>query len=925
MELRSASPFSVQKRARCAKIEFAVTGYLCDNQSPTPSPNLMQNISSALHVNTHHGYLNTEIILQSKSGEQTIKDRLTGMEYVIGPDPVITHLSAGVHTFCCTDLEGELTIVIEDALKYGGGRVKKAFVFDKSPWAFVLTTDRLYAYNAETGEELVEHMITPDEIRPCSGRESTSQDYFIFRTDKDYSIYCVRTGEILITTQDFLFSNTHIVVYLDKKVMVKGGSVRNEYEEIVAYDFIKGSEVVRTSGSYSLLENNSILYYTLNDRYYALQLETGEVTELTDLEEVRKDDLLCEDILLRLNRDEIMRKQYYLFRLSPHRVTQYSFDLPFYISSYSEHKTTKYRELCDCFINGNLEIHSDDNHSMWLGELRPSIHMVDLNRLARTSSVNVCNLYGEDLILSCKPGEDVSVIVDRSRSFVIKGYNYCIHYEKATECPMDLNSKQCEVESKETPVLPSGTLCVSESGEKVIRLEEGQFIYSAKTPVFECPIFEKLYDHSAYSSAYFTTNSEGVVIVGNHGSKIIGVEDLEEMPFDVGGTLVAPNKLNGYRPEIEMEWQTGCLKPVWRDPVTLRRVTDEERSGYMFQSPDGRFTAKTNCLRVYENKLTGEEISEEEYSSIMKKYNFPLYSSSIQTKEEIQRRKEEKAMIVSARNELVAKYGRELLFPELYGDVESLPSVDTASAPEERIEEKVNSESLFGYRVARAVDYVICTDMESGEEIRVETMDEGTIRYLNYVSFSYDSRYLAYGARSWGSGVFGIFDLQKRCFVFRRCDLKEDLQFSLQRRLLAVWMVLFSKKGDMACYDSHPNTYVLTASGDNWHHTTIEGRSLLCFSPSGGYLALSSQGYIPYGVDPSAWGHQPSGNVYIHRLAPVDQIRTSLATYCDLGSDVKGLEPRAHSIASAAFSSDEKHFLVVGNDGVVVIRNLHLE
>ena len=147
----------------------------------------------------------------------------------------------------------------------------------------------------------------------------------------------------------------------------------------------------------------------------------------------------------------------------------------------------------------------------------------------------------------------------------------------------------------------------------------------------------------------------------------------------------------------------------------------------------------------------------------------------------------------------------------------------------------------------------------------------------------------------------------------------------MQRRLLAVWMVLFSKKGDMACYDSHPNTYVLTASGDNWHHTTIEGRSLLCFSPSGGYLALSSQGYIPYGVDPSAWGHQPSGNVYIHRLAPVDQIRTSLATYCDLGSDVKGLEPRAHSIASAAFSSDEKHFLVVGNDGVVVIRNLHLE
>ena len=47
----------------------------------------------------------------------------------------------------------------------------------------------------------------------------------------------------------------------------------------------------------------------------------------------------------------------------------------------------------------------------------------------------------------------------------------------------------------------------------------------------------------------------------------------------------------------------------------------------------------------------------------------------------------------------------------------------------------------------------------------------------------------------------------------------------------------------------------------------------------------------------------------------------------DLGDGIDGTTRttrRAKNVASAAFSCDEKHLLVVGEDGVVVIRNLHM-
>ena len=77
-------------------------------------------------VNTHHAYLNNKIVIETKDWI-TIEDISTGLKYQFKKVLVIK-LSAGLHILKSDDHEEE--IVIEDAIKLGGSKIKYAFVFD---------------------------------------------------------------------------------------------------------------------------------------------------------------------------------------------------------------------------------------------------------------------------------------------------------------------------------------------------------------------------------------------------------------------------------------------------------------------------------------------------------------------------------------------------------------------------------------------------------------------------------------------------------------------------------------------------------------------------------------------------------------------------------------------------------------------------
>lgn len=102
----------------------------------------------------------------------------------------------------------------------------------------------------------------------------------------------------------------------------------------------------------------------------------------------------------------------------------------------------------------------------------------------------------------------------------------------------------------------------------------------------------------------------------------------------------------------------------------------------------------------------------------------------------------------------------------------------------------------------------------------------------------------------------------------------------------------------------------------------IDHFSFLTFSPDGQYIALSKQGCIAWNNGRNmAWGHQPSCLVSVRKT---DSAHEEIVQYEDLSDEgIEGLR-EAKSVSSVFFSKDNSKLMMVGRDGVVIIRNTHL-
>lgn len=859
-------------------------------------------------INTHHAYLNTDVVIRNNTEKPIIvQDSTTSEEWTIS-DKAVVHLSAGTHNLVSGKTKA--TITIEDAVKFGGSSVKKAFVFDDNPWAFITMKDRLYAINIETGEEKVEHTITPDSIESFGQYYGKTCECFLFKTKENYSIYNVETGKIIITFSNHIHSNDHLIIYSTAK-------------GIIVYDYRLGEIITEFDGQYSF---GSKFYFVKEEKLYGLNLNSSHINQIDGVGKIAKDDVLYSNYLIKFVFNRLDSKRYTLFFLGNNKIAIVSFVFPCHVESWVGSLSNNFSKL-----KKDLDIYTKE----------------------KTPECNICNVRSHILSIQisnieCKSNNDKYTFkligeivpypsIGLNIPFVLTGVeNSSIRFKDAVIESVDAEAmveKSHELGNNTFKLPPKEKLLgKSSSGNLVISIsDDGHLMYRNVKDDTQKNILSDFFDSSHYINAYFTSDGKNAIFVShNKEFSIVGFEDLSFDKYDIEGMTVAQQAgINGYKPEIEItdlskpipQNSNGWLqdtdikiiqlrKPVWRDPISLTKVKQEELSSHIFMSSDGTYSAENDYKDIYRNRITNQDITSEEYIILRRKYDFNGEDSDADKKKKIFQRKL-----------LLEENGKERLFSHIIDRCIQLNS----DIPEYKIDvdteigRYINENECFTPLFLDRLGYVIYQDTNTHKEKRI--LIGRSVYFLNYVSFSYDSRYLAFGAkmkrddfRNSEDGVFVLYDLQEEKEIIRR---------EHGDGLYAVWMTMFSKDGNVAYYDSRADAYIVTKESDYKVIHKIEGKSLLCFSPSGKYIAFSDQNYIDYTHHPNSnWGHQPSGNVFIYA---VKDVQKCIEQYNDLGNGIVGVASRAGSVASAAFSCDEKRLMVVGDDGVVVVRNLHLQ
>jgi hypothetical protein len=797
----------------------------------------------------------------------------------------------------------EEMVFIEDAIKLGGSRLKNAFVFDKNPWIFVTTMDRLYITNKETKEEKVEYNITPNSIKELGFTNDYVYDseegqfrwikkpceYFLFQTENDYAIYDVLRGNIVFSFINHIYSNEHLVIY--KK--------DNGFE---IYDYREEKTIEYFDGQYSF---GSKFYYVKDRKLYGLNLSTSYINEIDFVGEIGDEYSLTDNYLFELEKDGANKKQYACFWLGngERNMSKTVVVSPYYVENWKGNDLASFQKVKDLYSKFKVE-------NSALLSAYSSINTLCIGlRITRTlyeweNKKRLITLYGEIITFPA---------LKHTIPFKLKGFEEdTLDFNNAIiepTPPLQKTTEKKEEESVITNILNEGEIVIGKSSSGnllVLKVDNKLFLHNVENNTHD-EILHDSFDSSSYSNAYFTSDGKDIVLqINNNEAKILGIEDLKVTHFEVDGFTVARNEgFNGYKPEIAL---IDGRKPVWRDPISLSRIQEKDMSKHVFMSPDGNFTADTNLKIVYYNRLENKEISIDELCKEKNRYDWKKETSDREKKDKIEMRRE-----------LIKRYGRDLLFDHLI----SLGW------------EEQETNNLINYYLEQSDTFTpvfidelgfVCYHKNQSDEKRI--LIGRSVWFLNYVSFSYDSKYLAFGAkmkkdefRFSEEGVFVLFDLEKREVIMRQeKELSPDEKY--QHSLCAVWMTMFNKKGDVTYYDSNPNAYMVSAESQYKDVKEALGKSLLCFSTSGNYIAFSDQSYIDYAHHPNSfWGHQPSGNVYIHSTEDFEQC---IEHYNDLGEGIEGVASRAGSVSSAAFSQDEKRLLVVGNDGVVVVRNLKL-
>lgn len=858
-------------------------------------------------VHPAKGYLNTSFYIHNTS-ESIISFSIKNEngEVMAGDVPVkckkeFFATSPGVHRILFND--GTVsTFMVEDALRFGGSSYKRSFIFDKCPWCFVVMRDRTYVYNRLTQEAYMES-VSPDDIT------AISEDYVIFanKQSTERTIYSLKEQRPEIVVENIEFYNSCLVVYADKK---------NCINAVRGYSLDKHCECFCIEATdYCVNADNKFLSYTHEGGLFIRNLETGF------------DDSVAVPV----------KGEFITFVGNQLAFVKYQKDI-YHIWSLVDQKflgTKTFKNLAG--VEQRQLIDLDDR---WKG-----IHCIDLTNsdcpeaiayadyvelevipvhenvffiekrtrmesncwsksLGRTTELTSLNShltialngwwFGTPTTIGDKIVIEDNGTNSSERRYIIlsQGSSPEISSTKPTE---DINHSS-------TSNYPNRFGSPSESGRYSLGVEGQRVLLCDYTlqEVKRITILEDLFDATGYKNVYFSEDGKSVVHNEPDGQSLLDTETGETIQFESKSFI---KSVNGFRPTFTREGARAVklVNPATGLPINLTIV-----SSFKFVSPDGSLYSDGELKQYvkYYDEIKRTYLSPEQYRDLERKYSI----FGVPNKDDI----------MALRKQFAVEH--LAFFKGKYSDWAS-------RTDEEWIKVLTYGDSFIEHFVT-PMGFAMIRSTETKEVISEIPLGPA-LWYLNYVSFSYDLRYVAiagrypdhthYEGRQVG-GLFLIYDLNDGKEIYRMTDSD------------AVWTTSFTRDGHVGAYSSNPITFIAHAPQSE-RNSTLKGYSFLTFSPDGKYMALSRQGYVRYsdgkGGHHTCWGHQPSSEVFIFPIASRNESEYK-AHFDDLSDqDIEGVNttyPRVPaSVASVSFSKDNRRLMMVGKDGVIIIRNLHLD
>lgn len=878
-------------------------------------------------------------------------------------------------------------IFVEDGYKFGGSSLKKSFIFDEIPWCFVIMNDRTYFYNRETDESYVE-IISPDEITPISkeyvifkNTDNDEQTIFSLLEQKPIlnilNIITFNTGLVvwqekcennliklnifslsekiikrtIFVTEFMVDSEDNALIYSTDKYIYKLNlqlpdlneqklNISDEFVAFVSPNLIISKDerfyykymCIYNTREYKTISKIKIDYpiSSINSkRLIDIDTQT-EIIKAFDLSQIKCDGASIKIKYISFDFYPTDWDIYYIIKeVTFERNTRKNkYEYSYAIKSLQSEGVYTFKNFIEQVIIRNESICFFNFHeSLILGKhLSPTylyksqeegntFTFVHNNDVIRETDGNIYILNDtkgwvklETGNYYCRYFNEFGIIKNEDNNSYIDLYGHNFSgYAIINNKPFRHLVINNQIILQNGQILSSINNFTSNSGIfNLLVGESGISITFHKNGIKECKtILSELYDSSSYKS----------VLLSEDGSKIMYRDKNQTMVLDVHSNQIDRynnlsyiRDINGFSPHFSH--RPGSLQPKLIDPVSREQISCERMPNYHFISPNGCLYADTNLNEYVEtwNLITNKLLSVAEIQEFADNFYFSEYTNGEKNK-----LNENKRRIFIESN--------LTFFKKRYYEMNHIEDIENHELIKYLLKQPY--EKFHKYFLENRG--VVLIRKKSDDSVFAKIYLDSPLWFLNYVSFSYDNKYVAIAGRYYNDsqygGLFLVYDLETGEVVINR------------KNSWAVWITAFNKQNHVASYSSEPITYDAQLSDlekdicVNSHN----GLSFLTFSPDGKYVALSNQGYISkydkQGNERKKWGHMSSCDVYVVKSSKMDSV---LFKYSDLSkSGIDGLSDKEHncpeSVSSVSFSNDNKRLMMVGNDGVVIIRNLHLD